>query len=678
MPTVSPCVCPGSPKVFLPGPGLFTFLPVLKRCGGGRMRVLALALAALARSSSGYGSQVGQDDAVLRLFAPLLAAQMRRHMPPTLFFVDVAANSPLLFSNTVRLEDTGAWRGLCVDASMQSAEDFKTYRRSCKFVQALLGKPGSTVLYRELRMPYNAWLHRAAATHAWLHGVSGIVPSPKAPTIWVGDGNVTHSLSVAELRALGIYVRHYTMQTSTAVQLLDAHHAPSVVDYMSLDVEGEEENVLRDLWGGDSTRYHVAVLTIERPTAMSKEILRRAGMRFNASLGRFGEELWVNATLLASRLVEQRPAQAPYADIPLDLQFTCKRNVQVSGGCIGGRCPFKDIEIERCRAMCSTRRTCSSFIHNKYGACFLKDGDLFAGADDPVHQTIACAKLQTVAKHAAVWRKKTWPFSGFYRLSDILRCSHVLDPLSESAFPCGGLDAVNIRRLWPGSLGDEYSRHVSLPTRPRHEERHLAPRMSALASVLESRMHAGFSCGEPPPVASSCVFHIRMGDVFRDCDGRSLDCTNRSAADLWSGDPHGKAWSTTAGEEMIQNRAHFEHALNRLPKWASTIVITAASTAAGPWLGKEREYIELLSALVRSRGLRVRRRVQATAPSDGFNHTKVDCDFLFMSAAACYLPSGGGFSNLVANFVQHRGGFILGTSRRTSHAFKPRSSSHDT
>ena len=116
------------------------------------MRVLALALAALARSSSGYGSQVGQDDAVLRLFAPLLAAQMRRHMPPTLFFVDVAANSPLLFSNTVRLEDTGAWRGLCVDASMQSAEDFKTYRRSCKFVQALLGKPGSTVLYRELRM----------------------------------------------------------------------------------------------------------------------------------------------------------------------------------------------------------------------------------------------------------------------------------------------------------------------------------------------------------------------------------------------------------------------------------------------------------------------------------------------------------------------------------------------
>ena len=134
----------------VPAPqGLFT--GTCTGVGGGRMRVLALALAALARSSSGYGSQVGQDDAVLRLFAPLLAAQMRRHMPPTLFFVDVAANSPLLFSNTVRLEDTGAWRGLCVDASMQSAEDFKTYRRSCKFVQALLGKPGSTVLYRELR-----------------------------------------------------------------------------------------------------------------------------------------------------------------------------------------------------------------------------------------------------------------------------------------------------------------------------------------------------------------------------------------------------------------------------------------------------------------------------------------------------------------------------------------------
>ena len=240
-----------------------------------------------ARSGSGgYGSQVGQDNAVLRLFAD----PTRRHARPTRFFVDIAANSPLLFSNTVRLEDTGAWRGLCIDASRQFKTAFRTFARSCEFVEAAMGEPGSTVIFRELRT------HRARAEHAWLHGVSGIVPTRDAPTTWGGEGNVTASLSVAQLRAMDVDVRHHRIAATSLTRVLDANRAPFVIDYLSLDVEGVEETVLRGLFG---SRYTMAVLTIERPTSACKAILRRAGMRFNASLGRFGEELWVNDTLSA-------------------------------------------------------------------------------------------------------------------------------------------------------------------------------------------------------------------------------------------------------------------------------------------------------------------------------------------------------------------------------------------
>ena len=592
-----------------------------------------------ARSGSGgYGSQVGQDNAVLRLFAD----PTRRHARPTRFFVDIAANSPLLFSNTVRLEDTGAWRGLCIDASRQFKTAFRTFARSCEFVEAAMGEPGSTVIFRELRT------HRARAEHAWLHGVSGIVPTRDAPTTWGGEGNVTASLSVAQLRAMDVDVRHHRIAATSLTRVLDANRAPFVIDYLSLDVEGVEETVLRGLFG---SRYTMAVLTIERPTSACKAILRRAGMRFKASLGRFGEELWVNDALLAARVAENRRPPPPAASVPATLQFTCQRDVHAGGLCLHGACPHKNVEAERCRAMCAHKRACGSFMHNRYGECYLKTNELTTRADLATHGTVACAKLNAAA---ADWRRSTWPFSGFYRLGDSFWCSPLRQPqLNRQEFYCGGLDAVNVRRQWPGSLIDKYAQLAS-KLAERHQRR-LAPRIALLANIIGNSTLAADACGEPHPSPSSCVFHVRLGDVFRDCTGGAGDCTNRTAAELW--EAQGRSWRATIGERKIRTRTHFEQALNNLPKRIDTVVIVGAALVAGP--SKESDYVELLAAFLESRGMRVQRRVQTRVAVDGFDHAKTDCEILHMTAATCYLPSAGGFSNVVGRLVKHRGGTVL-------------------
>ena len=312
---------------------------------------------------------------------------------------------------------------------------------------------------------------------------------------------------------------------------------------------------------------------------------------------------------------------------------------------------------------------CASFMHNGRGECYLaaSDGSLSSlsslsnKTDTAVHQTVVCAKL---GAKAAEWRARTWPFSGYYRLGDMFWCGYLSNPqLDGPEFFCGGLDAVNIGRLWPGSLAHEYAWHASMRKTSERDQRLLAPRTALLTRIIEKRRRAGNACREPPPNDSSCVFHIRMGDIFQNCGRHSADCTDRSAAELWRGDAQRKARGT--GETRIRPRAHFERALDHLPKGKDTIVISGAPHIRGP--GKEKDYVELLSAFLESRGLRVRRRMHA-ATLDGFNSTRTDCDVMYMSAASCYLPSAGGFSNLIASVVRRRGGLVL-TSPKADRLF---------
>ena len=353
--------------------------------------------------------------------------------------------------------------------------------------------------------------------------------------------------------------------------------------------------------------------------------------------------------------------------IPATLQFTCQQgiplniltlddqepeSVRVVGQCLwvdGASIPCdasrakKRVRIkadaESCRSMCARYEKCLSFVTNHRGECFLRRERL-GSPSAAVDETVGCAKLEGFA---ADWRAKHWPISGNYRLADIVRCSTI----PGLAFYCGGLDAVNVRRLWPGSLANDYMALVGKRrARPTIDDAHVH-----LAKIIKARHEAGGGgCPEPWPALSACVLHVRLGDIFRDCSGASnRDCTNHGAAELWRGGPGIGVFANT---KFIQPRGYFERVLDAMPTNTSSVVIVGSHLN----VTREQEYLRLLTTLFVSRGLLVRWRLSSN-PSG--SHHQVDCDVQFMSAASCFIPSGGGFSNMVANLVRHRAGMVV-------------------
>ena len=216
-------------------------------------------------------SQAGQDQAVLDVLGNLAGG----------FFVDLAANDPFLFSNTAALEAERGWRGLCVDAAERSQRTFVSSNRTCAFLRALVGQPhaNATLLFRELEP-----LPTAGPRSSWMHGLSSVVASETAHTCWD-----RFCISVRDLQRRNVSVMHERMRQRSLDDVLDEAHAPDVISYLSLDVEGHESAVLRGL-----RRHRVLVATVERPDAAACALLAARGMRYARSLGEFGETLWVH------------------------------------------------------------------------------------------------------------------------------------------------------------------------------------------------------------------------------------------------------------------------------------------------------------------------------------------------------------------------------------------------
>ena len=73
------------------------------------------------------------------------------------------------------------------------------------------------------------------------------------------------------------------------------HNAPALIDYLSLDVEGAEFQVMRNFPFQSYTFYCV---TIERPSAELKSLMISKGYAFASDMpGNFGEVLYVHQTI---------------------------------------------------------------------------------------------------------------------------------------------------------------------------------------------------------------------------------------------------------------------------------------------------------------------------------------------------------------------------------------------
>mmetsp|Transcript_23843 Transcript_23843/g.74251 ORF Transcript_23843/g.74251 Transcript_23843/m.74251 type:complete len:334 (+) Transcript_23843:99-1100(+) len=218
------------------------------RRGGGSLALAKVSLnedlSSIHLGGSGQlHSQVGQD----WLVASLLGCKRGG------FFLDLAANDAVKYSNSLMLERDFGWEGICVEANPAYRKGLLA--RRCRYVAAAVGSPTGTKVEFVFK------------------GVFGGIKS---------DATDIH-------RAGGSPKR--TMYTVSLQDLLKSLGAPRTIDYFSLDVEGAESMVMKDFpW----EEYTFSVLTVERPKPDLAEALRAHGYRMLRVNSRFNDQTWIH------------------------------------------------------------------------------------------------------------------------------------------------------------------------------------------------------------------------------------------------------------------------------------------------------------------------------------------------------------------------------------------------
>jgi FkbM family methyltransferase len=145
------------------------------------------------------------------------------------YFVEIGGHDGQRYSNTLALERHFGWRGLLVEADPDLCEWARVLRPNCIHdCVAVSVTNDSTVRFSR----GGAWGGLVAFLHeAWRREAE----SRHTPEIWV--------------------------PTATLRNILTRNHAPKLIDYLSLDIEGAEVPVLHEHF--QSPTHHFRCLTVE-------------------------------------------------------------------------------------------------------------------------------------------------------------------------------------------------------------------------------------------------------------------------------------------------------------------------------------------------------------------------------------------------------------------------------
>lgn len=205
------------------------------------------------------GSQVKQDEIILALMEKITAATST-----TPFFIDLAANDAIQLSNTLKLEEHG-WDGLCIEPN--PIYWFRLAHRKCTVVGAFVGGKDDM---EEIEV---------SLANEEFGGIIGEKMDNSAA------GNISSKKKQSK-------AKRYSVSLMT---IFEQFHVPSVIDYMSLDVEGAEELVMRNF---PFQLHSIRFLTIERPKPMLQTFLKENGYTYIMMLVSWGETLWVSDDVL--------------------------------------------------------------------------------------------------------------------------------------------------------------------------------------------------------------------------------------------------------------------------------------------------------------------------------------------------------------------------------------------
>ena len=198
-------------------------------------------------------SQLRQDEIVAQLFRYKKGG----------YFVDLAANDVVRISNTYALETYYDWNGLAIEPNSVYWSGLSL--RKCHVVAAVAGK--STNEKMLFTFP-----KRAAPQ-------GGLVGSEF-------DNHERKNSAEEQMRF-----------TVTLQDIFERFNTPSVIDYLSLDVEGAETFVMESF---PFDRYRINVLSVERADKKLCRLLQENGYVQLKSLKSWGETLWVHSSVEAT------------------------------------------------------------------------------------------------------------------------------------------------------------------------------------------------------------------------------------------------------------------------------------------------------------------------------------------------------------------------------------------
>ena len=165
--------------------------------------------------------------------------------------MDLAANDAVGLSNTLTLEQMFGWKGLCIEPNPSYMKGY--LHRKCQLVQAVVGP-----------------VEDEAVSFKFDNGALGGI---------VGEGFDNREAGNAP------------MYTVSVGKILHDFNAPSLIDYMSLDIEGAEAWAFQTFpWD----TYTFLTLTVERPKPALVEMLKQNGYIYLCNHGGFGDEFWVH------------------------------------------------------------------------------------------------------------------------------------------------------------------------------------------------------------------------------------------------------------------------------------------------------------------------------------------------------------------------------------------------
>lgn len=189
------------------------------------------------------------------------------------FFVDLAAADGITHSNSYALEKLFNWSGICIEPNPGFYEVLKKERK-CIVDNSVVNDKSEDVDFRI----DNGQL-------------GGIIAEDTDNNLRVRGENLPNANTISR-------------RTVQLEAVLDLYKAPEVIDYLSLDVEGSEERVLRNF---DFNKYIFLCITIERPTPKLNEILLNNGYLFVKVYQ--NDTFYIHSSLQKERKIQCDPFQ---------------------------------------------------------------------------------------------------------------------------------------------------------------------------------------------------------------------------------------------------------------------------------------------------------------------------------------------------------------------------------